>query len=290
MPSAFYSTELRHELALRSQKWARRPGMVSENSYGSMPVTVYAPSEDGSTHGNFHDDGYREICARPEWMARFEKVHTTAAKALPKTGRRWRELDSSMSSDALLMNIFCYPGVAAQSAVISMLGLEEAHQPEFGVKARVPLSNGRFDRTEVDMRLGPLLVEAKLTESDFQARAIEVVKGYRDFEAVFRKGSLPRAKGKYMAYQLIRNVLAAHATASSFCVMHDARRPDLREQWYEVMQAVKDARLRTRCKVLTWQELSAVLPASLGEFLDLKYGIVPPGASASLCRAECSLD
>ena len=29
------------------------------------------------------------------------------------------------------------------------------------------LANGKFDRTEVDLRLGNLLVEAKLTEGNF---------------------------------------------------------------------------------------------------------------------------
>jgi hypothetical protein len=64
-------------------------------------------------------------------------------------------------------------------------------------------------------------------------------------------------------------------------VMHDARRPDLREQWYEVMQAVKLTGLRWRCKVLTWQELCAALPDALQEFLDGKYGIVAPGRTPS---------
>lgn len=251
-----------------------------------MPVTVFAPSEDGKSHGNFTDESYAGMCERPGWMSRFGKVHTQAARSLPKVDRRWRELDSSMSSDALLMNVFCYPGVASSSAVIGMLGLEDAHEPEYGVKAKVPLANGRFDRTEVDMRLGPLLVEAKLTESDFQSKEIEIVKGYRDFEDVFQKGLLPKVGGKYAGYQLIRNVLAAHATDSSFCVMHDARRPDLREQWYEVMQAVKIGDLRMRCKVLTWQELSAALPEGLQEFLDVKYGIVPPGRIASAIVSE----
>jgi hypothetical protein len=131
------------------------------------------------------------------------------------------------------------------------------------------------------MRLGALLVESKLTESDFQSRDIEIVKGYRDFEEVFQKGLLPKMDGKYAGYQLIRNVLAAHATDASFCVMHDARRPDLREQWYEVMQAVKLTGLRWRCKVLTWQELCAALPDALQEFLDGKYGIVAPGRTPS---------
>jgi len=45
---------------------------------------------------------------------------------------------------------------------------EPTDMPEFGYKARVPLLGGRTDRTEVDMKLGRLLVEAKLTESDFR--------------------------------------------------------------------------------------------------------------------------
>jgi hypothetical protein len=47
------------------------------------------------------------------------------------------------------------------------------------------------------------------------------------------------------------------------------------------MSCVKIAALRTRCKVLTWQELSEALPRKLQQFLDHKYGIVPPGHSPS---------
>jgi hypothetical protein len=49
-----------------------------------------------------------------------------------------------------------------------MLDVRPRVIPEFGFRARVPLANGKFDRTEVDMRLGDLLIEAKLTESNFQ--------------------------------------------------------------------------------------------------------------------------
>ena len=35
------------------------------------------------------------------------------------------------------------------------------------------------------MRLGTLLVEAKLTEGDFQARELKTVEAYRDFDFVF---------------------------------------------------------------------------------------------------------
>jgi hypothetical protein len=72
---------------------------------------------------------------------------------------------------------------------------------------------------------------------------------------------------------LIRNVLAAYAEGCSFCVIHDERRPDLREAWFEVMAAVKSAEMRVRCKVMTWQELAGLAPEGLREFLEGKYGI-----------------
>jgi hypothetical protein len=323
----WYASELRRELGVRNRRWTR--GRAHVESYGDPPVIVYAPTEDGR-HGNFFDPSYAAIVARPKWMRRFDKIHAQG-RALPPTesGRRWRELDSSMSSDALLMNVFCAPGVMEAPAVRSALGVGEDATPEFGWKARAPLKSGRFDRTEVDMRWGGLLVEAKLTESDFQVGKAAVVEGYRDFDTVFERELLPRvalrttrrraavefaeeftqefeeaaadedaarefqasivarareaepAEAGYAGYQLIRNVLAAYAEGCSFCVVHDARRPDLREAWFQVMAAVKSAEMRVRCKVLTWQELAALLPEELQEFLDLKYGIVGPGREAS---------
>lgn len=59
------------------------------------------------------------------------------------------------------------------------------------------------------MKLANMLFEAKLTEGDFQVERAELVQRYRDFEEVFESGQLPRAKKKYVSYQLIRNVLAA---------------------------------------------------------------------------------
>ena len=73
------------------------------------------------------------------------------------------------------------------------------------------MSGQRFDRTEVDMRLGRLLVESKLTESDFQTAPASLVEDYRDVEEVFDMASLPRLDGRYVSYQLIRNVLAAYS-------------------------------------------------------------------------------
>jgi hypothetical protein len=132
------------------------------------------------------------------------------------------------------------------------------------------------------MKLGELLIESKLTESDFQTQTAEIVESYRDLKAVFDHRRLPRVSGRFVSYQLIRNVLAAHALNLSFCVLLDARRQDLVEAWYAIMSCVKISELRTRCKVLTWQELAEALTLDLQTFLDLKYGIVPAGCNSSI--------
>ena len=291
---ARYAAELRYELSLRNQAYARAHGLAHQVSFGSQPVVCYEP--DGRTHGNFYPVTYRAILANPLWARRLKKAHTSARTALPRNDRGfWSELDSSNSSDALLMNVFCCPGVFDDGRVVSLLGLESGVVPEFGFKARVPLLGNEFDRTEVDMRLGSLLVEAKLTESDFQIGEKSTVETYRDFAEVFDRKALPKVSrwptlagfarvGKrksgpetgsprYLSYQLIRNVVAARANDCAFCVLCDARRPDLLQAWYEIMRSVRPVDLRLRCKVLTWQELAGVLPRRLQCFLEEKYGI-----------------
>ncbi len=108
--------------------------------------------------------------ARAPWKRRFEKVHSQAGRAFPKRDGVSKELDSSMSSDALLMNIFCYPGLTKRRELSLRLGTEIGDLPQFGFKPRIPLTSGFVERTEIDMKLGPVLFEAKLTESDFQTR------------------------------------------------------------------------------------------------------------------------
>jgi hypothetical protein len=327
--SRSYANLLRREIAERNRACAR--GRAHVESYGVDPVVVYGPEipeDGGECHGNFYDAAYHAILKRPDWAKRFGKIHTHG-RGLPKPEdprRKWRELDSCMSSDALLMNVFCTPDVVEAPAMRRMLGVSEDTAPMFGWKARVPLASGLFDRTEVDMRWGDLLVEAKLTEGDFQTRAARIVEGYRDFDAVFDRELLPwvevalarrkqavefaeeftqewedtaglapeeaggiaeefhaglvaeaqaRAPSevRFRGYQLIRNVLAAFAAEARFCVICDERRPDLREAWFRVMAAVRNAEMRTRCLVLTWQEVAAIVPEGLREFLEVKYGI-----------------
>jgi hypothetical protein len=182
------------------------------------------------------------------------------------------------------MNVFCYPGVTECAGVRATLGVVAGAVPEFGVKPRTPLKGGRrnntegkTDNTEIDMQVGDLLVEAKLTESDFQSARMALVERYRDLEEVFDVSELPMLNGRVIGYQLIRGTLAAFASGCSFCVLCDARRPELVEAWYAVMRAVRSFELRCRLQLLTWQELAGVVPGELREFLAEKYGIVATG-------------
>jgi hypothetical protein len=268
------AAQLREELRLCNAVYATRRSIKPTESLGPRPTLIYEPF--GDQHGNFLDASYRAILRRPEWAKRLGKVHSSGRTHLPKAERRWCELDSSTSSDALLMNVFCYPGTLRRAAVTRLLGVEAGAEPVFGFRAGVAFANGHLDRTEVDMRLGRTLFEAKLTESDFQTAPLGLVEAYRDFHAVFDQPALPKVGARYASYQLIRNVLAAHVHACAFCVLHDERREDLREMWFSVMRAVKLHELRLRCQVLTWQELAAVLPPILQGFLAEKYG----------CRAQ----
>jgi len=280
--SAFAAALLRQELSARNSAYAASQRLPHVFSYGEMPVVVYEPFAEAIRHGNFLDATYAAILGHPEWSRRLDKIHSQAARSLPRTDRSWRELDSCMSSDALLMNVFCHPKLLRSGPLTSMLGIEMGEVPEFGFKARVPLRSGRNDRTEVDMKIGGLLVESKLTESDFQIKDAGVVESYRDLEEVFDCGALPRVRDQYVSYQLIRNVLAAHALKMAFCVLLDGRRLDLMEAGYAIMKCIRVVPdLRTRCKVLTWQELTGAVPPDLRQFLDLKYGIVPTGRNPS---------
>ena len=198
MNTDFYAGQLRQEITTRNRQFAQ--SLLHIESAGGDPVVVYAPEtgEGGRIrHGNFFDAAYQAILIRPEWAKRLNKIHAQG-RGLPRLrddpGYKWKELDSSMSSDALLMNVFCAPGVAETKAVRRMLGVDSDELPGFGWKARVPLKSGLLDRTEVDMRLGHLLVEAKLTELDFQTRVAAIVESYRDFDAVFDRDLLPRVE------------------------------------------------------------------------------------------------
>ena len=266
------ATRLRQELSVRSLELANSKKLLHELSDASMPSVVFGADANGE-HGNFHPASYRRICGNPEWRKRLEKVHTASRRMMLRSDWQWRELDCANSSDALLMNIFCHPAICKSEHVAALLGVELGSIPIFGYRPRLPLCSGKNDSTEIDMKLGDLLVEAKLTESGLEKAAPQLYERYGSLEAVFDPAELPFANGRLQSYQFVRGVLAAHHHRASFCLMFDERRPELAQRWYSVLRAVRSAELRTRMKILTLQELSSALPRTLQSFLTMKYGI-----------------
>jgi hypothetical protein len=267
-----WSTVLRAELTKRAEIYMTDIGAPGYLSLGPTPTRLFEAYDDGRRHGNFIDASYQAICGEPAWNARRQKAHSQG-QALPTEKRSSaRELDSCNSSDALLMNCFCYPGVA-ERAIGALLPSVSYTSPQFGVPGDVALVAGEGDATEVDMRIGPAIVEAKLTEHDFTSRPKSHVERYAGFSDVFEVGALPQSSDKYNGYQLIRNVLAANQHSWAFYVICDARRPDLLREWWAVNSAIRDVKLRTRCGFLLWQEVARACPAPLAGFLAKKYGL-----------------
>ena len=264
--------ELRRELSARNLAWARV--LEHEATYGRVPSVVHAEQDSGG-HGNFIAASWRRIQARADWRRRLEKTYTGSSR-LARRHDRWRgELECATSSDALLMNVFCYPGQLRRSSLCGLLGLAPGRHAEFGVRANIPLGKGE-DRTEIDLIVDDLLIEAKLTETSFQTARRTLVDRYRDLHTVFAVEDLPRtAAGEFDNYQLIRGVLAAYARGARFALLCDGRRHDLMERWFGVMRAVRGYELRSRLQLVTWQEIARESPATLQRFLREKYGIAP---------------
>jgi hypothetical protein len=327
--AAWSASLLRRDLNLRAHQFAHAQNLLHEiapsPNQDTDPLIVFGRSELGR-HGNFHPASDLAISVNPTWLRRLSKPHTASRRSPARNDWAWRELDAAVSSDALLMNIFCHPrvfnGRTLAPAVANLLNVDRTAQPRFGVNPGVPLRTTRkghsklpsgrtnvlTDRTEIDLRLDNLFLEAKLTESSFQTAAPRLIERYRDLETVFDPDRLPRkilytpashppaedysqleeptesltrpptptksSRTVIDAYQLIRNVLAAFASDASFCVLCDARRGDLIEIWYSVLSAVHYPSFAWRLKLLTWQELASALPEDLQRFLEAKYGIV----------------
>jgi len=268
------AASLRRDLAECARSYALAENLPHCLSYGEAPTVCFEPYNDDSMHGNFLPASYKAIQTNSGWKRRLSKVHTLGRRTFPRTDRgRWMELDTCTSSDALLMNIFCHPAISRRGRLEAVLGIEPGSSPYFGYRARVPLANGRFDRTEVDLRLGNLLIEAKLTESDFQCAEKSTLMAYRDFTAIFDCEQLPQTQTHFASYQLLRNVLAAYALGCSFRLLVDARRPDLVDAWYAIMKCVKPVQLRTELRISTWQELAEAVPLKLRTFMAEKYGV-----------------
>ena len=200
MTPRYTSAMLRRELNARARGFACTHNLLHDLSPADDPIVLLGSGLEGR-HGNFHPESWQRICTNPDWLRRLAKPHTAYRRSRALANWPWKELDSASSSDALLMNIFCHPrvfdGKTLSPEVAALLGVTPATNPRFGINPRVPLRpnpKGRAltDRTEIDLQLNDLFVEAKLTETNFQNARPALIQRYRDLETVFDVAKLPR--------------------------------------------------------------------------------------------------
>ena len=213
---------------------------------------------------NFHPKSWTAIAATADWRLRTQAPHQQLPGIL--------QMQSSNSSDALLMSIFCHPNIADWKGVSDLLGCL-VESPRFGFKALVRKDGTEGDATEIDLAVGDCLIEAKLTEKDFTEKDIADVSHYSDLTSLFHVGNLPVRNGRYQNYQVIRNLLAAIQHRKRHILLCDERRPDLVRSYFETVSCLKDVEHRKRCRVIFWQEIARAGGDDLKTYLEARYGI-----------------
>lgn len=229
-----------------------------------------------STSYNFHSKSWEIIKNNSSYLKRTLKTHNYKGfiGIVPKI----MEMQSSNSSDALAMNIFCYPDFMKWNGVKKLFGITDFSDIQFGFKAKVKklYSENEEDATEIDIRINDdILIECKLTEDEFTKKDKKEVLKYVMFEKIFHKDKLIQDDNRYSNYQLIRNILAAEQHDSRFILICDIRRPDLAKSFYQTIRCIKDdyIDLRTKCEIIYWQDIAQVVGKELKYFLNEKYRI-----------------
>lgn len=257
-----FSSELKKSIKTATIEYIKRKN-IAETDYLVRGSAIIFKSSEGKNL-NFHPKSFSNILEEKsgDWANRLKKKHTHFKDET-------KEMESSNSSDALLMNIFCHPSFSKWNGPRKYLGFEDA-VPEFGW---IPKIEESAPYTEVDMKLGSTIYEAKLTESDFTEKEMQkVLERYHGIEEIFDLDQL-KVGSKIKHYQLLRNIYAANKRNLNFVVLLDSRRIDLLQALFETMKAIKNPKLRYRIGFITWQEISRLVGKDVKEFLKLKYSI-----------------
>lgn len=240
-----------------AKEYAKERGLPIDTSHSTAIIFL-------NLKDNFEPESFERIYNNKEWYERTQKKHPNVKDAF--------EMQSSNSSDALLMSIFCHPRISKWKGVSNALGVNVTN-PIFGFKPYIPKTGGRFDSTEIDIALDEVFIEAKLTETDFTQKSAFIVEDYEGFLNVFHKNHLKLRGNKYENYQVIRNILAAIQYDKRHILLCDERRPDLARSYFETVNCIRDITIRKRFRVVFWQEIQRGCGVRLNEYLKIKYGI-----------------
>lgn len=248
---------LKHELRKHALAFARKRGLQVDHTHATALIF-------SSLNDSLHPESLANIRRTPSWNSRTQKAHPNVAGAL--------EMQSSNSSDALLMSIFCHPSINKWTGVKKVLGNDMA-TIAFGVPGAVKIGNTRTDTTEIDMALPGVFCEAKLTETDFTHQKRDVVENYDGLQETFHAEALPRVGTDYDNYQIIRNLLAAKQHNCDHILFCDERRTDLVRRYMTTVSCLRSIEDRIRCRVIFWQEVVSASGDSLRRWIEERYGI-----------------
>jgi hypothetical protein len=257
--------DLKHVIRRSALAFAKRRGLAVDESHSSAVMFT-------NVADSFHPESYGNILKHPEWIDRTKKTHPNVRGA--------KEMQSSNSSDALLMNIFCHPFIGKWGGVRKLLEAD-LDSIAFGFPAAVQLKSREADRTEIDLAFSDTFCEAKLTESDFTQKRTSVVENYVWLHEIFHSEALPLRGNDYDNYQLIRNLLASAQHGRKHMLLCDERRADLVRRYMTTVSCLRDAGLRMKCRVIFWQEILAECGESLRHWVEEKYGMGQPSPTPS---------
>ena len=138
-----YSKQLRITLTDIAKKYASTHKYKFNTGLKKTPESALIFDQ---TEFNFNKDSWSVIWNNTAYRSRTQKAHSSFDSTNPKD-----EMQSSNSSDALLMNIFCYPKINEWKGVKQLLQVNDLSQLKFGHEPGISLNDGTVDRTEVDL-------------------------------------------------------------------------------------------------------------------------------------------
>lgn len=209
---------------------------------------------------SFHQDTFDNIYKNIDYKKRLDKTHPNVPG--------FKEMQSSNSSDALLMNLFAHPKIKEWKSLRDLISIDQSDNIEFGWNP--VFDNETNHKTEIDMKIGNNIFEAKLTEEDFTLKDLKIVLTYSNVEKIIDLKDLTKNDNVFN-YQLIRNILTAEKYDYKFNLLIDETRTDLIREFYKVKSAIKVKSLLDNFNFFTWQEIANAVGLELKEYVTEKY-------------------
>jgi len=170
----------------------------------------------------------------------------------------------------LLMNIFCCPDVWESDGIAALIGCR-CHHPAFFLTCPLVRNDGRLDPTSIDVVFEDVFCQAVSANERFVGQQISIVKKYRCFEELFDVKCLPSYNGIYENFRTIRNLLSAYQYGKRHILLCDDRRSDLVNAYFATVAAIKNDGLRSRCRIVFWQDLLRLVDADLSDFVRNRF-------------------